>query len=42
LDDDDNGNVFLRATLSDESNKSIPWRRWYGKIQTPLLKVTWK
>ena len=42
LDDADNGNVFLRATLSDEPNKPYPWRRWYGKIQTPLLKVAWK
>jgi hypothetical protein len=42
LDDADNGNVFLRATLSDESSKPYPWRRWYGKIKTPLLKVTWK
>jgi hypothetical protein len=42
LNDADNGNVFLRATLSDEPTKPYPWKRWYGKIQTPLLKVTWK
>ena len=42
LNDADNGNVFLRATLSDEPEKPYPWKRWYGKIQTPLLKVTWK
>ena len=42
LNDADNGNVFLRATLSDEPDKPHPWKRWYGKIQTPLLKVTWK
>jgi hypothetical protein len=34
--------VFLRATLSDEPDKRYPGKRWYGKIRTPLLKVTWK
>jgi hypothetical protein len=44
LSDADNGNVFLRATLSepDDPTKPYPWKRWSGKIQTPLLKVTWK
>ena len=42
LSDADNGNLFLRATLSDEPIKPYSWKRWYGTIQTPLLRVTWK
>ena len=42
LSDADNGNVFLLATLSDGPTKPDLWKRWYGRIQTPLLKVTWK
>lgn len=42
LDDSEKGKVFLRATLTDEPLKPSSWIRWYGKIQTPLLKVDWK
>jgi hypothetical protein len=39
--EDENGKVFLRATLTGE--KSIPeWKAWSGDIQTPPLKVVWK
>jgi hypothetical protein len=44
LEDLDKGKVFLRATLTDEPLKPSfnNWKRWYGTIQTPLLKVDWK
>ena len=42
LEGAEKGKVFLRATLTDEPIKPYFWKRWYGKIQTPLLKVDWK
>jgi hypothetical protein len=39
--EDENGKVFLRATLTVE--KSNPeWKAWGGNLQTPPLKVVWK
>jgi hypothetical protein len=39
--EDENGKVFLRATLTGE--KSNPeWKVWSGDIQTPLVKVVWR
>lgn len=39
--EDENGKVFLRATLTGE--KSSPeWKAWSGDIQTPPLKVVWR
>lgn len=39
--EDENGKVFLRATLTAE--KSNPeWKAWSGDLQTPPLKVVWK
>lgn len=38
---DENGKVFLRATLTGE--KSNPdWKTWSGELQTPPVKVVWK
>ncbi len=36
--------VYLRATLTGEKIEPSynSWKRWNGKIQTPLLKVDWK
>jgi hypothetical protein len=35
------GRVFLRATLTGESTRPA-YKRWSGRIQTPLLKVDWR
>jgi hypothetical protein len=41
LREDENGKVFLRATLTDE--KGDPeWKTWNGDLQTPPVKVVWK
>ena len=42
LEGNEKGKVFLRATLTDEPIEPSPWKRWYGTIQTELLKVDWK
>jgi len=42
LADTENGKVFLRATLTDEPIKPYAWKRWYGTIQSPPVKVDWK
>ena len=42
LEDAEKGKVFLRATLTDEPIKPTVWKRWYGTIKTPLIKVDWK
>ena len=44
IDEAEKGKVFLRATLTDEPIKPAfdSWKRWHGKIQTPLLKIDWK
>ena len=35
------GKVYLRATLTGE--KSEPdYKKWHGRIQTPLLAINWK
>jgi hypothetical protein len=39
--EDENGKVFLRATLTGEK-PNPPWKTWSGDIQTPLVKVDWK
>jgi hypothetical protein len=37
------GTVYLRATLTGDKPPAPPyWKPWYGKIQTPLLKIDWK
>src|SRR5215510_1760465 len=41
IQENEKGKVFLRATLTGEKIEPI-WKRWSGKIQTPLLKVDWK
>ncbi|HVF67914.1 MAG TPA: hypothetical protein VM914_09635 [Pyrinomonadaceae bacterium] len=39
--DDENGKLFLRATLTGE--KANPeWKTWGGTLQTPPVKVVWK
>jgi hypothetical protein len=35
------GKVFLRATIKGTKVDSDPDRTWYGKIETPLIKVNW-
>jgi hypothetical protein len=44
LEDAEKGKVFLRARLTNEPIKPSfnNWKRWYGTIQTPLIKVDWK
>ena len=41
IQENEKGNVYLRATVTGEKIESS-WKRWSGKIQTPLLKVDWK
>lgn len=41
IQENEKGKVYLRATLTGEKIEPI-WKRWSGKIQTPLLKVDWK
>lgn len=41
LAEEENGKVFLRATLTgDKSNPE--WKTWHGEVQTPLIPVTWR
>jgi hypothetical protein len=44
IQENEKGKIYLRATLT--GGKIEPsynsWKRWSGKIQTPLLKVDWK
>jgi hypothetical protein len=39
--EDENGKVFLRATLTGEKN-TPDWKTWSGELQTPPVKVAWK
>jgi len=39
--DDENGKVFLRATLTGEK-VNPEWKAWGGTLQTPPVKVVWK
>jgi hypothetical protein len=41
IQENEKGNVYLRATLTGEKIESS-WKRWSGKIQTAPLKVDWK
>jgi hypothetical protein len=41
IGEQEKGRMFLRATLTGESNKS-DYKKWSGSIQTPLMKVNWK
>ena len=40
ISEDENGKVFLRATLTGDKVKP-EWKRWHGKLQTPLIPVQW-
>jgi hypothetical protein len=40
LDEIERDQVYLRATLSGEWDPT--YKRWSGRIQTPLIKVDWK
>ncbi|HUR46682.1 MAG TPA: hypothetical protein VMZ27_12465 [Candidatus Saccharimonadales bacterium] len=40
LKESERGKVFLRATLTGEKAEPY-WKRWYGVLQTPLLKMDW-
>jgi hypothetical protein len=44
IQENEKGKIFLRATLTGEKIEPSynSWKRWSGKIQTPLLKVEWK
>jgi len=43
IEESQKGNVYLRATLTSEKPASPPyWKAWYGKLQTPLLRVDWR
>jgi hypothetical protein len=44
IQENEKGKVYLRATLTGEKIEPSynSWKRWSGKIQTPLLKVDWK
>lgn len=39
--EDENGKVFLRATLTAEKGNP-EWKTWSGTLQTPPVKVVWK
>lgn len=41
LKPEENGKVFLRATITGEKLVSGPDRTWYGKNETPIVKVEW-
>lgn len=41
LREDENGKVFLRATLTSEKSNH-DWKTWSGELQTPPVKVVWK
>ena len=43
IQENEKGKVYLRATLTGEKIEPShnSWKRWSGKIQTPLLKVDW-
>jgi hypothetical protein len=38
----ENGKVFLRATIKGDKVAADPDRTWYGKIESPLVKIDWK
>jgi len=44
IQENEKGKIYLRATLTGEKIEPSynSWKRWSGKIQTPLLKVDWK
>ncbi len=37
---EEQGNVFLRATLTGDKDKP-EWKTWHGELRTPLIPVTW-
>jgi hypothetical protein len=39
---EEKGKVFLRATIKGDKVESDPDRTWYGRMETPLVKVDWK
>ena len=38
----DRGKVFLRARIVGDKVKGDRYKRWVGKIETPLVKVDWE
>jgi hypothetical protein len=43
IQESERGRVYLRATLTSEKPSAPPyWKAWYGKLQTPLVKIDWK
>ena len=40
ISEDENGNVFLRATLAGDKDNP-EWKRWYGELRTPRIPVEW-
>jgi len=44
IQENEKGKIYLRATLTGEKIEPSynSWKRWSGKIQTPLLKVDWE
>ena len=41
ISEEENGKVFLRATLTGDQGKLNEWKTWHDKLRTPLIPVTW-
>ena len=40
ISEEENGKVFLRATLTGDQGKP-EWKTWHGELQPPLIPVIW-